>query len=63
MTENTKERSKTMLGFFGFLMFLYGAGAMDDNRMVLAGIIALMGLRLIFISARKEKSFTPSRPK
>lgn len=40
----------------GFLMFMIGAGGMDSQGagMLAAGFLALAGLGILFLSARKE---------
>lgn len=40
----------------GFVMFMVGAGGMDSQgiKMITAGVIALAGLGILLISARKE---------
>ena len=50
------------MGYIGFLMFMLGASAVDGDRMVLAGIMTIVGLVLIAIDG-KRKSFSPNRPK
>ena len=45
-----------MLGKFGFLMLLIGAAGVDGNNMLASGIIALIGLVLLAITAVKENS-------
>ena len=40
----------------GFMFLMLGCAGMDGSNMVLSGIIALVGLALIWITAHKEKS-------
>ena len=45
-----------MLGKFGFLMLLIGAAGVDGNNMLASGVIAIIGLVLLAITAIKENS-------
>lgn len=51
------------MGYVGFLMFIIGAAGIDGNNMIAAGIIALVGLALLAITAIKENSSAPNRGK
>ena len=42
----------------GFMFLMLGCAGMDGSNMVLSGIMVLVGLALIVITAKKEKSFT-----
>ena len=44
--------------YIGFLMMVIGAAGIDGNNMLMSGIIALAGLAIIGITAKKENSST-----
>ena len=50
------KESKEMVGYIGFLMLVIGASGIEGNDMLISGIITLIGLSLLVITAIKENS-------
>lgn len=52
-----------ILGGIGFILLLLGAGGMDSQNQIVPAAMILVGLAILAITAIKEKSSAPSRPK
>lgn len=55
------ERGEEIVGYIGFILLLIGAGGVDSNLAVAAGMI-LTGLSLLFLESKKEET-AHRRPK
>ena len=52
-----------MLGKIGFILLMIGCAGIESENMLIPAIMSIVGITFIAITALKEKSFTPSRPK
>ena len=52
-----------MFSKLGYVLLMLGCAGIESENMMVPAIMAIVGITIIGISAIKENSFTPSRPK